>query len=208
MLQLASSIVNLIASMGYTGLFWLIAGESALLPIPSEIVLPFAGYLAYLGKLNFWAVVVATTIGQLFGSMVAYAIGKYGGRPFVLNYGKYFFLNHKHFEHSERWFNQHGEFVIFFSRLLPVVRTVISLPAGIARMNFSKFVLYSLLGIIPWTLFLVYIGFRLGAGWQSIIGAFDKFQYVVIAGIVIFIVWWIWKGLREKQMSKNETNTQ
>ena len=200
-LQLASLLTDLMASMGYIGLFFLIAGESALLPIPSEIILPFAGYLIFSGNMTFWLAVLVAILGQIFGSAVSYAIGYYGGRPLVLKYGKYFLLSHKHFEHVELWFKKHGMQAVFFGRLLPVIRTIISFPAGITKVNFKKFLLYSTLGITPWTIFLVYIGFKLGEKWQSIIATFDKFQLVVIAGIIVFLVWWVWKGVHENKTS-------
>ncbi|MCX6775055.1 MAG: DedA family protein, partial [DPANN group archaeon] len=134
-------------------------------------------------------------------SAISYAIGYYGGRPLVLRYGKYFLLSPKHFEQVESWFSKHGMLAIFLSRLLPVVRTIISFPAGITKVNFKKFLLYSTLGIIPWTILLIYIGFKLGAAWQSIITTFDKFQLVVIAGIIVFLIWWVWRGIRESKTS-------
>jgi len=192
-IMLASILMGLIAEMGYIGLFFLMAGESALMPIPSEIVLPFAGFLIYSGNMAFWPAVLIAALGQLFGSVISYAIGYYGGRPLVLNYGKYFFLSGKHFGHVESWFNKHGAQTVFFGRLLPVVRTIISFPAGITRVNFKKFLAYSFSGILFWTIILVYIGLKLGEGWQSIIAIFNEFQLIVIAGIVIFLIWWIIK---------------
>jgi len=204
-LALASMATELMARLGYFGLFFLIAGESALMPIPSEVILPFAGFLVFSGKMTFMLAVLAGITGQLFGSILAYAVGYYGGRPAVLKYGKYFLLSKKHFEHVESWFAKHGSAAIFFSRLMPVVRTVISFPAGIAEMPFKKFLFYSTVGIIPWTIVLVYIGFKLGAGWQSIVATFDKFQLLIVAGIVIFLAWWIWKEYREQHETKAST---
>jgi len=202
-LQLASTLTAWIAEAGYLGLFLLIAGESTLIPIPSEIILPFAGFLVFSGKMVFWLAVLVAILGQIFGSAISYAIGYYGGRPIVLRYGKYFLLSHKHFERVESWFSKHGMQAVFFCRLLPVVRTIISFPAGITRVNFKKFLLYSALGIIPWTIFLTYVGFKLGEQWQSIITTFDKFQLVVIAGIIVFLIWWVWTVRRENSKSSN-----
>lgn len=199
---LASIFMNLMIQANYFGLFFLIAGESALLPIPSEIVLPFAGYLVYTGKMSLFFAVFAAVLGQLFGSILSYYIGYYGGRPLVLKYGKYFLLSKKHFEHVEGWFAKHGAAAVFFTRLLPVARTIISFPAGITKMNFKKFLLYSTLGIVPWTAFLIYIGFKLGDHWQNIIKTFDDFQYIVIAGIIIFIIWWVWKERKHQHENK------
>ncbi|MCX6774992.1 MAG: DedA family protein [DPANN group archaeon] len=202
-LQLASTLTAWIAEAGYMGLFFLIAGESSLLPLPSEVILPFAGFLVFSGKMMFWPVVLVAILGQIFGSAISYAIGYYGGRPLVLRYGKYFLLSPKHFEQVESWFCKHCMLAVFFSRLLPVVRTIISFPAGITKVNFKKFLLFSALGITPWTVFLVYVGFRLGAAWQSIITTFDKFQLVVIAGLIAFLIWWVWNARRENHKSFN-----
>jgi membrane protein DedA with SNARE-associated domain len=200
-LGLASTFMNLMLHANYLGLFFLIAGESALLPIPSEIILPFAGYLVFAGKMSFFFAVFAAVLGQLFGSVLTYFIGYYGGRPLVLKYGKYFLLSKRHFEHVESWFAKHGAATVFLTRLLPVARTIISFPAGIAKMNFKKFLLYSTAGITLWTTFLIYIGFKLGDRWQSIIQTFDDFQYIVIAGLVIFLIWWVHKELKEQKQS-------
>jgi membrane protein DedA with SNARE-associated domain len=196
-LQLASFVTDLLMKMGYYGLFFLMAGESAFMPIPSEIVLPFAGFLMFSGKMTFWLAMLVAVAGQLLGSVIVYFIGFHGGRPFVLNYGKYFLLNKKHFERVEMWFNKFGAPAVFFGRLLPVVRTIISFPAGIAKMPFRKFMLYSTLGIVPWTAFLIYIGFKLGDKWRDIIATFDKFQLVVIAGLIVFVIWLVWKARNE-----------
>lgn len=205
MLQLASAVTDLIAKVGYVGLFFLMTGESALLPIPSEVVLPFAGFLVFSGKMAFWLAVIIAIAGQLFGSILSYYVGYYGGRPAVLRYGKYLHLSEKRLLHIEGWFKKYGSATIFFGRLLPVVRTVISFPAGIAKMNFRKFLFYSVIGIIPWTIFLVYFGLKLGEKWQSIIATFDQFQLIVIAGVIIFLVWWIWKVYTEQHEYKTST---
>ncbi len=205
MIQLATFFVNWLAEMGSLGVFLLIAGESMLLPLPSEIILPFAGFLAYSGKVNLWLIILISIIGQLVGSIISYGIGYYGGRPFVLKYGRYFLLNKKHFEHVEKWFQKYGAITVFIGRLLPIVRTIISFPAGITKINFKKFLFYSTLGIIPWSVLFIYIGFRLGEGWTAIINIFDKFQYVVIAGIIAFIIWWIWKEKKERHEDKTNT---
>lgn len=195
--NLASFLTDAISRLGYPGIFFLMAGESALLPIPSEIVLPFAGFLIYSAKMSFWLVAITAIFGQIFGSIIAYAIGYYGGRPLVLSYGKYVFLSRKKFERVEDWFTKYGAPAIFFTRLMPLVRTVISFPAGIARMKFKKFLAFSIAGIIPWTILLIYIGFKLGEFWVSTIDFFSKFQLLVVIFALAFIGWWIWKARHE-----------
>jgi len=199
MLQLASLITKLISQSGYFGLFFLMLGESFLIPIPSEIVLPFAGFLVFSGKMNFFLAVIIGVLGQIFGSTLAYYVGYFGGRQFVLKYGSYFFLNKKHFEYAEKWFDKHGAEAVFTCRLLPLVRTLISFPAGITKMNFRKFIFYSTLGIIPWTMVLIYFGIVLGSAWETIIKKFDELQILVVIGLVIFVIWWILKDFKERK---------
>lgn len=190
---IATFITDAISRSGYFGLFFLMTGESALLPIPSEIVLPFAGFLVFSGKITFFSAVLIAILGQLFGSIISYFVGYYGGRRAVLKYGKYIHLKENRLEQVEGWFRKYGTLAIFFTRLMPIIRTVISFPAGMAKMKFSKFLFYSALGIIPWTIIFVYFGYTLGEHWQSIIATFDKFQLVVLIGIFALIGYWIWK---------------
>ncbi|MEM2874354.1 MAG: DedA family protein [Candidatus Nanoarchaeia archaeon] len=206
MLQIASFLIDLIVKIGYIGLFCLSAGESALLPIPSEIILPFSGYLVWQNKMVFSLAATVAILGQLLGSVLAYALGYYGGRPLVLRYGRYFFLSKAHFEHVERWFNKNGAITVFIARLLPFVRTVISFPAGVTKLNFRKFLLYSFLGIALWTIALIYTGIRLGESWQILIGLFNRFQIIIIFALAAFVVWWLWKELKE-QANENQTNS-
>ncbi|MGC9058649.1 MAG: DedA family protein [Candidatus Nanoarchaeia archaeon] len=198
MLQLGTLFVNAIAKASYIGLFLLAAGESCLLPIPSEIILPFAGYLVFKGQMTFLLAVLTATLGQLAGSMLAYIIGYKVGRPFVQKYGRYFLLSKSKFEKVENWFVKYGHVTVFISRLLPVFRTIISLPAGTAKMPFKKFLIYSAAGILPWTLLLVYAGFILGEAWDSLIILFNKFQYIIIIIALLVFVWLFWKAKHEK----------
>jgi membrane protein DedA with SNARE-associated domain len=202
---ISSAITKLMLIAGYFGLFLLMAGESALLPIPSEIVLPFAGFLVFSGKMSLLFVILAAVAGQLFGSIVAYTIGYYGGRPLVLKYTKRFPFAQKHFFGAEAWFKKYGSLTVFFGRLLPIVRTIISFPAGVMKLNFGKFLIYSLLGIVSWTTALVLLGFKLGENWQNISVIFHKFQFILIAliGIAFFLIWLILK----KQKHAHKANT-
>ena len=189
--EIANFITQLIASSGYLGIFFLMALESALIPIPSEIVMPFAGFLVSSGQFNLWYVVLAGTLGNLVGSLVAYFIGLYFGRGFILRYGKYVLLKEKHLLLAEKWFKKYGDKTVFFSRLLPVVRTVNALPAGIGKMNLKKFIIYTFVGSIPWNFALTYIGFLLREKWDMIL----KYSHIldIIVGIIVvcFIVWFV-----------------
>lgn len=186
-------IINYIALWGYTAIVVAMAMESACLPVPSEVIFGFTGYLVYLGKLDFTKAVVAGVAGGLIGSVVAYLVGYYGGRPVVAKYGKYVFLSHRHVHMAQRWFDRYGLKAVFYSRLLPVVRTFISLPAGFAKVDFVKFVLYTLLGSVPWTVGLIYAGMLLGENWQKISAIGHKASLVVVAGLIVLGIYYLRK---------------
>lgn len=197
--------MTLIGSMGYLGVFILMSLESACIPIPSEVIMPFAGAIVtapLLAKhtMSLPLVTLSGTLGCLFGSIIAYWIGRQGGRPLLLRYGKYILITEKKLDYVDAFFDKHGEKAIFWSRVLPIVRTFISLPAGICEMSFTKFVLYSTLGSLPWCLFLAYIGYYLGDKWTMIKPYFHKLDAVmavVIVATVIYIVY-RWKKKRSK----------
>ena len=168
---------GLYGAVGYLGVLVAMAIESAMVPLPSELILPYAGFLVSDptqiepltgGAWNFWIVVVAATIGNTLGSLVAYAIGAYGGRPFLERYGKYLLIRPHEIELADSFFERHGSATVFIGRLLPIVRTFISFPAGVARMNIGKFILYSTLGAFLWSILLVWAGTVLGANWEDI----------------------------------------
>jgi membrane protein DedA with SNARE-associated domain len=158
----AAWIVGVISAGGLPGVVALMAIESACIPLPSEIIMPFAGFLVAKGEMNFHLASLAGALGCAVGSAVAYGVGAWGGRPFIERYGRYVLLRPKDVDRAESWFARYGDAAIFWSRLLPVVRTFISLPAGIARMPFGKFLVLSFLGSVPWCYFLVWIGDILG----------------------------------------------
>jgi membrane protein DedA with SNARE-associated domain len=190
-------ILGIIAALSYPGIIGLMALESACMPVPSEIVMPFAGYLVYLGDMNFWLVGLAGTVGCLLGSLLAYYVGYKIGRPAILKYGKYILISKKHLKKADRYFKKKGEFTVFVSRLLPVVRTFISLPAGIARMDIRKFTLYTFLGCLPWCYALTYIGYWLGPNWDKMIHAFRGLDIVIIIALIVFVIWYIWHIRKE-----------
>lgn len=190
---------SLYASMGYVGVAIAMAIESACIPLPSELILPMAGWMVSRGVFDFWLAVIAGTIGNTAGSILAYAVGAYGGRPLLERYGKYVLISRHDMEIADRWFAKYGEWAVFFSRMLPVVRTFISLPAGVTRMSFAKFVVYSTLGAFPWSLLLVYVGKLAGDNWLQIRAFMHNFDYLIIAalvGLVAFYVWHKVKGSR------------
>ncbi|TRZ55359.1 DedA family protein [archaeon] len=188
---LSGFITQLIASAGYLGVFVLMALESAALPVPSEVVMPFAGYLAYQGVFNLFLITIVGAAGCTFGSIISYYVGLKGGRPLIERYGKYFFMKTSHMELAEKWFGKYGDKAVFFSRLLPVVRTFISLPAGIGKYDFRKLVAFSFIGSLPWTFALAYAGFLLGPYWESIISFFNGLDIAIVAAIVLLVLYFL-----------------
>jgi membrane protein DedA with SNARE-associated domain len=195
-------LASLYAAVGYIGVAAAMTIESAMIPLPSELILPFAGFLVSdpaqtepltRGPWNFWLVVVAATIGNTLGSLIAYGIGAWGGRPLLERYGRYLLIRPHEIEVAEHFFDRYGNATVFFSRLLPIVRTFISFPAGVARMPLGRFVAYSTAGAFVWSILLVFVGVQLGARWQDIRHAlqpFDLLIAVIAALAVIAFVWW------------------
>lgn len=195
---LVHEVTAFIASLGYWGIAIGMAIESANIPLPSEVILPFGGYLVSTGQLNFFWAAMAGTLGGLGGSILSYYIGYKGGRPFLLKYGRYIGFSQKHFQQAEEWFERYGEATVFFTRLMPVIRTFISLPAGISGMNFYKFVIYSFLGSLPWCFFLTYLGVKLGENWLAIKPWFHRLDIVIVAGILVLLGWWLYRRTRKR----------
>jgi membrane protein DedA with SNARE-associated domain len=165
-LKILEFITGLISSWGYAGIFVTMTLESALIPIPSEAVIPFAGFLAYMGEMNIWLIVLVSSLANLTGSIIACYIGMYLGRGFIEKYGKYVLLNMGHLRMVEMWFAKYGSLTVLFSRMLPLIRTYNALPAGMGKMNFPKFCIYTFIGSIPWNLALVLIGYKLKENWS------------------------------------------
>lgn len=186
------TITDIIAATGYWGIAIGMAIESANIPLPSEVILPFGGYLVSTGRLEFYRAVMAGTIGGTVGSILSYYLGFYGGRPFLLKYGRYFGFSMKHLDQATGWFERYGEATVFFTRLMPIVRTFISLPAGIGGMNFKKFVFYTFIGSLPWSLLLTYVGFKLGQNWKAIEPLYHKLDIVVALGLVALGIY-LWR---------------
>jgi len=198
MTQLWQLITDSIASWGYSAIFVGMALESANIPIPSELIFGFAGYLVYLGRLDFLWVVIAGVLGGLFGSILSYWLGYYKGQAFVLRYGKYVLLSPKKLAMAQRWFDRYGLAATFFGRLLPFIRTFISLPAGFAKVNFTKFVVYTLLGSIPWTIAIVYIGMVLGERWQVMNAIGHDIGVAIAVTVMIGLIVWLKKDREDK----------
>jgi membrane protein DedA with SNARE-associated domain len=188
-------LVQTIGAMGYYGVAALMAIESACIPLPSEIIMPFAGYLVSIGKMNLWLAALAGTIGCNIGSEIAYWIGATGGRAAIYKYGKYLLLPKHEIELAEKWFNKYGELAVFLSRLLPVIRTFIAFPAGMARMNRFKMHVFTFAGSYPWCLALAWVGFHAGSAWDNpesqLKSMLHKADLAIVFLALLAIVWFI-----------------
>jgi membrane protein DedA with SNARE-associated domain len=185
-------ISHVVAATGYGGIVLLMAIESACIPLPSELIMPFAGYLVYSGKFNLFWVATAGALGCNLGSLVAYEIGSYGGRPLVERYGRWILMGKRELDWADRFFARWGYLAVFVGRLLPVIRTFIALPAGVARMPRGRFHLYTFLGSWPWCLGLAYLGMKLGENWRELGKYFHKFDAVIGVVLVAGVAWFVW----------------
>ncbi|HWY69509.1 MAG TPA: DedA family protein [Terriglobales bacterium] len=190
--KLGLFVISVISSMGYLGIVLLMAIESACIPLPSEVIMPFSGYLVYTGQFNLWIVAFMGALGCNVGSAVAYEIGYYGGRPLVERYGSYIWLSEAELNWADRFFAKFGDWTVLISRMLPVIRTFIALPAGIARMPRFRFHMYTFVGSFPWCLGLAYLGMKAGEHWNYLGKYFHQFDKVIGAIILIGIIWFVW----------------
>jgi membrane protein DedA with SNARE-associated domain len=181
-----------IGSTGYLGVALLMAIESACIPLPSELIMPFTGYLVYEGSMSLLWVATAGAIGCNLGSLVAYEIGRCGGRPLVERYGRWILMGRRELEWADRFFSRWGEAAVLVGRLLPVIRTFIALPAGVARMPRGRFHIYTFLGSWPWCFVLAYLGMKLGENWRSLGKYFHRFDAVIGVGLVAAVGWFLW----------------
>jgi membrane protein DedA with SNARE-associated domain len=193
----ATWILGIISSMHYGGIVLLMAIESACIPLPSEIIMPFAGFLVSKGEMTLFGIALAGAIGCVVGSIPAYYAGMFGGRPLADKYGKYVLISHKDLDMADRWFATHGEIIIFIARLLPGVRTFIAFPAGMARMNMTRFIVYTFVGSFIWCWVLGYVGMKAGQNWESLGKYFHQFHYVIIAGGLAFVGWYVWHHFKQ-----------
>jgi membrane protein DedA with SNARE-associated domain len=185
-------ISSLVAATGYAGITLLMAIESACIPLPSELIMPFAGYLVFTGKMNLVWAATAGAIGCNLGSLVAYEIGCYGGRPLVERYGRWILMGRRELDWADQFFKRWGEWAVLVARLLPVIRTFIALPAGVSRMPRVKFHIYTFLGSWPWCFALAYFGMKLGENWRSLGKYFHQFDAIIGVLLVGGVAWFLW----------------
>ena len=179
-------VVKTIDLLGYPGITVLMALESMIFPMPSELVMPFAGFLAVDGKMSFWLIILFSSIGSIIGSLVSYYIGYYGGNKFILRFGKYFLLDVTDLEITERWFHKKGNWTIFIGRFVPVVRHLISIPAGIGKMNLKKFCFFTIIGATMWNLTLAGCGYYLGKNW-NLVRHYSEYASIVAAALIVVV---------------------
>jgi membrane protein DedA with SNARE-associated domain len=199
---IAEFIMHGISAMGYWGIGLMMAIESACVPLPSEIIMPFAGFLVSKGQFTLWGVTIAGSFGSIAGSLLAYYVGVFGGRSFIEKYGKYILITKHDLNIADNFFNKYGASAVFFSRMLPVVRTFISLPAGIAKMNVWKLVVYTFAGSIPWCYFLAYVGKQMGDKWDTLGVYFHKFDIAIGVLFLIGVIWFVKRhiGIRKSEV--------
>lgn len=198
----AEWVKHWIQVLGYPGVMAMMAIESACIPLPSEIIMPFSGFLVFEKHMNIHLAALSGAFGCAIGSVIAYYAGAYGGRPFVEKYGKYVLIRKRDMDRADYWFSTRGELTVFVSRLLPVVRTFISFPAGVSRMNFGRFVLYSFVGSVPWCYFLAYIGMVLGRNWNSLRSYFHGADAIIGVAVVAMFGVWLYHHLKPEAEEK------
>jgi membrane protein DedA with SNARE-associated domain len=201
--ELINWLVDTIGAMGYTGIFLLMAMESSVFPIPSEVVMPPAGYLVHEGKMNMALVILSGTFGSLTGAYANYFVARWLGRPLVIKYGRYVWITEEHFNRVESFFLRHGEISTFIGRLLPVIRHLISIPAGIARMNHIRFTLYTTVGAALWVSILTWIGYFIGQNQELIV----EYSHEAVIGVILFSILLvaIYAALHRRKNRKAET---
>ncbi|MDE2166875.1 MAG: DedA family protein [Alphaproteobacteria bacterium] len=199
--SLAALIVGTISTLGYGGIVILMAIESACVPLPSEIIMPFSGYLVFTGRFDLVLVATMGAIGCNVGSTIAYAVGYYGGRRFIEHWGGYVLMGRRELDWTHRFFERYGSITVLVGRLLPIIRTFIALPAGIAGMSQTKFQIYTFIGSWPWCYALAYVGYRLGEQWDNnphFKAIMQQSDVAVAAAIVLGIVWYIWWHVKHR----------
>lgn len=190
---------DIILFLGYPGILILMAMESMIFPIPSELVMPFAGFLIAEGSFSFWLVILFSSLGSIIGSLISYYIGKYGGNKFILKFGRYFLLDQTDLKKTEDWFSKSGEKTIFISRFIPIVRHLISIPAGMGKMNLKRFCIYTIIGATLWNSFLAYLGYILGKNWE-LVRRYSEYVSVSVAIILLVLgVYFVYRHVKHKR---------
>jgi membrane protein DedA with SNARE-associated domain len=201
---LAMVVVGIIGYLGYAGIFILMLVESCGIPMPSEVIMPFSGFLVAKGQFTLWAIVLVGAVGNLAGSLLAYWIGLKGGRPLIAKYGKYILISHHDLDLADRWFKKYGQLTVFFGRLLPVIRTYISFPAGIAKMDIKKFSFYTFAGALPWCWLFGWLGVKMGNNWDLVRAKLHNFDLTIAILVVLAVVWYVWRHLKNRKKDNSQ----
>ena len=196
---IGSFALSTISQLGYAGIFFLMMLESMIVPVPSELVMPFAGFLIAQGGFTFPLVVIFSTLGSITGSLLSYYIGKRWGYKIVASYGKYVLVDIEDLKKTEAWFTKRGELTIFISRLIPVIRHLISLVAGIGKMSIKKFLLYTIIGATIWNAFLAYLGCVLGQHWHEVTQYTEEIDIGIVILLIIGCIYFIYRHIRKKK---------
>jgi membrane protein DedA with SNARE-associated domain len=197
--KLVALAIAFITSTGYAGVFILMVLESMVFPIPSEAVMPFAGFFIFDGKMTWTAVIIVSTFGSIVGSLISYSIGYYGGKPFISKFGKYLLLNQHHLEVTEKFFSKRGDITILICRFIPILRHIISIPAGFGKMNIYKFIIFTLIGASIWNTFLAWVGYVLRENWEEVLKYSHVIDVFVIAIIFIAFVYFGFKIYKDRK---------
>ena len=199
-------VLKMIGEFGYLGMFFSMILEAVIIIIPSELILATGGILASQKIFTFWGAFFIGLFGSVFCAVIIYLMGRLGGRPFVQKYGKYFFMKKEDIDKADEWFSRYGMFAAFIGRNFPIVRTFISLPIAMTRLNFFKFLIYTTLGSIPWTFAFVYVGYSLGNNWVLLTGYTDKLKVPIIILSCLLILKWLYQKLKLKLQSKSSVS--
>jgi len=199
--SISDALLNLFIITGYAGIVIAMAIESCCIPLPSELIMPLAGFLAFQGRFNLGATALAGAVGCVVGSAIAYWIGAIGGRPLLLRYGRYVLISPRDANRADVFFARYGDATIFATRLMPIVRTFISLPAGIARMNFMKFTIYTFLGSLPWCFALALAGYKLGQHWQQVGSVLHKYDLLIAVALVALVALFLYRHVQRPRRS-------
>jgi membrane protein DedA with SNARE-associated domain len=205
---MSDALLNLFIATSYAGIIIAMGIESCCIPLPSELIMPLAGFLAFQGRFNLAGTALAGAVGCVVGSAVAYWIGALGGRPLLLRYGRYVLISHGDAERADAFFARYGDATIFATRLMPIVRTFISLPAGIARMPCTKFLLYTFLGSLPWCFVLALAGYKLGQHWQQVGGVLHQYDAVIAIALVALVALFLYRHVQRPGRSAPDDEPQ
>lgn len=202
--NMGSFVLDLISSYGYLGMFLGMVLEAVIIAIPSELILATGGILAGNGIFSFWGAFLTGLLGSVFCAIVIYFMGYFGGKPFIKKYGKYFFMKEEDLEKSDSWFNRYGLMASLIGRNFPIIRTLISLPIGIMKMSFWKFLLFTTIGSIPWTFVFVYVGYTLGNNWVVINQYVGKLKLPIQVLLIVLFLWYFARKILQKSKVKKK----